>query len=297
MIITLTLNPAFDVHAYLGTFRPEHENLAESVTRTIGGKGINISRALTENGINNKALVFLGRENEADFIRGLQEAALHCQWFSCDGRIRENITVHPADGAETRLSFKGFRCDAAMLSPLEQAIPSHSTVTFSGSLPQGISPTDAAAFLIRLKDKGVRLVLDSKSLSLEALKQIQPWLIKPNAEEMEAYCGITAEAELKEAALALHRDGIENVLVSLGKEGAILAGEGQLFCGTAPPIHALSTVGAGDSMIAGFLATDAAPEERLKTAIAYGSAACLREGTAPPLKKDIDTLLPQIHIH
>lgn len=297
MIITLTLNPAFDVHAYLEAFYPEHENLAQSVSRTIGGKGINISRALTENGIENLALVLLGRENESAFVQGMTEAGLRYQAFSSDGRIRENLTIHPSVGKETRLSFKGFACDKTILSDLEQAIPPQSTVTFSGSLPPGISEQEAEAFLPRLKAKGARLVVDSKSLSLDALRRIRPWLIKPNAEEMEHYCGVTNEKEIKQAALALHQDGIENVLVSLGEQGAILAAEGTLFRASAPRICARSTIGAGDSMIAGFLAQELPPQQRLALAVAYGSAACLQEGTAPPLKKDIQTLLPQIHIH
>ncbi len=297
MIITLTLNPAFDVHVSLPTFTAGREHHAQSVTRSVGGKGVNISRALTENGIKNHALLLLGEENAKEFANELDCTGVSFVGIPCKGRIRENITIHPKEGKETRLSFAGFFCDKQVLQELKQKIPSNAIVTFSGSLPQGITEEDAKAFLLCLKEKGVRLVLDSKSLSFKTICTIQPWLMKPNAEEMEHYCNVTTPEALEQTALALHQDGIEHVLVSLGEQGAILASNGQLFRGNAPNIPVLSTIGAGDSMIAGFLATDGAPDKRLKVAIAYGSAACLREGTAPPLKKDIDALLPQIHIH
>ena len=115
MITTLTLNPAFDIHAYLPEFRAGHENLAEKIARDVGGEGINISRALTENKIPNRALVVLGSENAAEFRDGLKAEGLDFDEIVRPGRIRENITIHPAAGDETRLSFKGFACDASLL--------------------------------------------------------------------------------------------------------------------------------------------------------------------------------------
>ncbi len=296
MIITLTLNPAFDLHVTLPSFSVGKEHHAQTVTRSIGGKGINTSRALKENGIDNLALILSGRENESEFLKGLEAEKLLFKVFSCEGRIRENITVHTDKGEETRLSFAGFSCSKASLEQIEKEIPPHATVAFSGSLPQGITESEATAFLLRLKRKGARLVLDSKSLSLASIKEIQPWLIKPNAEELQTYCHTNTIEEIKAATLALHQEGIDNVLVSLGEEGALLASTGKLFYGNAPKIKVRSTIGAGDSMIAGFLADEVPPEGRLKTAIAYGSAACLTEGTAPPSPDDIQALLPQIQI-
>lgn len=296
MIITLTLNPAFDLHVTLPSFSVGKEHHAQTVTRSIGGKGINTSRALKENGIDNLALILSGRENESEFLKALEAEKLLFKVFSCEGRIRENITVHAETGEETRLSFAGFSCNKAILEQIEKEIPSQATVTFSGSLPQGITESEAITFLLRLKRKGARLVLDSKSLSLASIKEIQPWLIKPNAEEVQTYCNASTIEEIKAATLALHQAGIDNVLVSLGEEGALLASTGTLFYGNAPKIKVRSTIGAGDSMIAGFLADEVPPEGRLKTAIAYGSAACLTEGTAPPSPDDIHALLPQIQI-
>ncbi len=296
-ITTLTLNPAFDIHVSLRSFPPGRESLADSVTRDIGGKGINISRALTENGIENTALVVLGKENSADFIQGMERAGLTYQTLLWEGRIRENITIHPEAEPETRLSFKGFECDGSLLQMAEERIEPQGIVTFTGSVPAGISAQEIEAFLMRLKEKGARLVIDSKSVSLEMLKRIKPWLIKPNAEEMEAYCGkALSEEELCAAAMELHQAGIANAMISLGGSGAVLAAEGNLYRAYVPAIEAVSTVGAGDSAIAGFLGCGATAEERLRYAVAYGSAACLRKGTNPPLAKDIKEIFEKVSI-
>ncbi|MBQ7922653.1 MAG: 1-phosphofructokinase family hexose kinase [Clostridia bacterium] len=290
MITTLTLSPAFDIHVGITAFHTGRENLAETAARDVGGKGINISRALTENGIPNTPVVLVGKENGTDFVNGLRTVGLDCRILECEGRIRENITVHPAEGEETRLSFKGFSCSPDVLESVESLIGTGGIVTFTGSLPGGITPEAAENFLKRLCSKGVRVVIDSKSISLATLRRIRPWLIKPNAEECEAYFGKMTEQQLYRTAAELHAEGIANVMISLGPDGAILAAEGKLFRARVPKMEIRSTIGAGDSAIAGFIAMDTPPEESLRRAVAYGSAACLREGTNPPLAGDIERI-------
>lgn len=301
MIITLTLNPAFDIHAALDEFYAGHENLADRVTRDIGGKGINISRALCENNIENEALVVLGSENAEEFRAGLRREGLSFTDITKPGRIRENITVHPSNAKETRLSFKGFECAPSLLGEIEEKLGdvSGKIVTFTGSLPSGISSEDAESFLIGLKNRGALLVIDSKSISLEALLRIKPWLIKPNDEELEAYFGKLDEAGMIETAKNLHNDGIFYVLISLGDKGSIFVSDEGVFKAVPPRIAAVSTIGAGDSMIAGFIAAASLgmdDESRLRLGSAFGTAACLREGTKPPLSDDISRLSVQIDI-
>ena len=296
MITTLTLNPAFDVHVNIGKFQVGRENLADTVTRDVGGKGINISRALHENGIASKAVVAVGSENADDFKRGLSRVGLSCEFIECSGRIRENITVHPEGDTETRLSFRGFSCDDSLLERAAKLIDTNGIVTFTGSVPDGVGADAVQDFLVRLKELGAKLVVDSKSVSLSMLRKIKPWLIKPNAEECEAYFGKMTERELYTAALHLHEDGIENVMISLGGDGAILASGGRLYLARAPRITPVSTIGAGDSAIAGFIACDGDAAERLRLAVAYGSAACMREGTNPPLKADIERIYREVKV-
>ncbi len=296
MITTLTLNPAFDVHVEIDEFKLGHENFAKKVIRDIGGKGINISNALCENKIENTAIILLGRENSTDFIDGINRAGLNCKTVECDGKIRENITIHPSEGEETRLSFSGFECSNTQLDKIFDLIDTNGIVTFTGSLPPGIGTAEAERFLMKIRERGAKLVIDSKSISLDMLRRIKPWLIKPNKDEIAAYFGKMSERELYEIAAELNRDGIENVMISLGGDGAILANGERVWRAHVPEVDVRSTIGAGDSSIAGFIAVDAKCEERLRLAVAYGTAACLREGTNPPLACDIKEIYDKIKI-
>lgn len=306
-IITLTLSPAFDVHCFCEDFKPYHESLASITSRDAGGKGVNISRALAKNSVESLAIVALGEENAADFEAKLQADHITYQPIYRNGRIRENITLHTNNTPETRISFSGFSTDVSLLAEAEQIIQSalangkNAIVTFTGRVPSGIPMTEVKAFLCRLQEKGVRIVLDSKSFSARDMFEVSPWLIKPNEEEISDYTTrpIQTQNDVILTARELSEHGIENVMISLGAQGAILSCPEGCFYARPPKIEARSTIGAGDSSIAGFLcavAENKCASEALKTAIAYGTAACLTEGTLPPEEKDVAQLLPQIQL-
>jgi len=300
-IYTLTLNPAYDVHATTDHFLPCRENLAHVTSRDTGGKGVNISRALHSGGTENTAVIVLGKENGAEFRQSLAEFGLNCLYFEKEGRIRENLTLHCEKTGETRISFAGFALDERILGEVEQAmdVDGNTFVTCTGRTPGGISMDSVKAFLRRLRDKGAKVVIDSKSFDLSDLLELKPWLIKPNQEEISEYfgCEIRSLETAAEKAKLLHDGGIENAMISLGGDGALLVcGEG-LFTAKAPEIQPVSTIGAGDSSIAGFLAAATAGKsaaECLKTAVAYGTAACLTPGTLPPAAEDIRKILEQV---
>lgn len=302
-IYTLTLNPAYDVHAVCDDFSAGHENLAHILSREAGGKGVNISRALTENGIANTAVIVLGKDNCGDFLQDLEKAGLTCVLLEKEGRIRENLTLHGTNGPETRISFSGFNIDDSILSEVENAmeVDADTVITFTGRIGAGMSMTGVKAFLAKASLAGAKIVLDSKSFSLEDIYEVRPWLIKPNQEEISEYFGCpintVAEAAAKAAALAEH--GVVNVMISLGEQGAMLLTGGKLYIAKPPVIHAVSTIGAGDSTIAGFIAAagrGADTAECLKTAVSFGTAACLTEGSQPPRRADVQRIFPQVEI-
>lgn len=302
-IITLTLNPAFDVHCAAPAFSPYRESIATVTSRDAGGKGVNISRALTANGVENTALVVLGDENGAEFLRALTAEGLNVRTLTVAGRIRENFTLHTEGKPETRISFSGFSADVSLLDRVEEMLmpllDAESTVTLTGSLPEGIPMDAVKAFHSRLRERGVQIVIDSKSFSLSDLCECRPWLIKPNGEEIEEYLGrrIDSLAAAADAARELQRRGIGNVMITLGGDGAVLATDGGVYAASAPHLTVRSTVGAGDSAIGGFLAATAEGlfgAEALSCAVAFGSAACLTEGTQAPRREAIDALLTKI---
>ncbi len=298
-IYTLTLSPAYDIHATCEEILPFGENLAHISTRDAGGKGVNISRALHAMGVSNTALVVLGRENGDEFRASLKN--LDCIYLECDGRIRENLTLHTPDHREMRISFPGFSVPASLLSELSQhiSVDNDTYITLTGRVPNGLSMESVIHFLLALKHQGAKIIIDSRSFSLEDLTRVTPWLIKPNREEVSSYLGyeITTLEQAAEAARKLSKLGIENTMISLGELGAFLVCNGDLYHASSPSITPISTIGAGDSSIAGFLAAaDNAPETRLKTAVAFGSAACLVNGSLPPEPDTISELFSKITV-
>lgn len=288
MITTLTLNPVFDVHVNIESFRCGKENLADSRSSDIGGKGINITRVLRMAGVDSRAILALPKENGADFLSALKAEGIEPTIIECDGSIRENITIHEDSGKETRLCFKGFDANPELLAKAEEFIEDDGIVAFSGSLPVGIDAADTEAFLTRLRERGAKIVVDSKSVTLDMLRRIKPWLIKPNGEECEEYFGKLDEEGLYRVALKLNADGIENVMISLGGDGALLATGGKIYRASVPKVEVLSTIGAGDSTVSGFIAAyGKAPDEQLRIAVSYGTAACLVSGTKPPKVEDV----------
>lgn len=295
--ITLTLNPAFDKHCFVKELMLGHEHLAESDSFDAGGKGVNISRALTVNGIESNAVVVLGKENKEAFCAALESSNMKYAAITIEGKVRENLTIHTLSGIETRISFKGFNTDDALLdevySIIENDLSSDAILTFTGSAPVGISMAAINSFLKKASDKGCKVVIDSKSFkTLEEIVALKPWLIKPNCEEISEYIGknISDYNEILEVAQKLHNDGIENVMISLGSKGAMLVCDDGAYIGTPPDVKVKSTIGAGDSSIAGFISAvmmNESIENALKTSMAYGTAACMQEGTNPPLPKDV----------
>ena len=304
-IITLTLNPAFDIHCYTEEFTPFCENLFDIISKDAGGKGINISRALTENGTKNKAFVVVGDENGESFIKSLVDEKIDYKEIVLPGRIRENITLHTANQPETRISFSGFSADESVIDKLQMLLFNEdlesSIITFTGRLPKGVSALCVIKFLLFLKSKGAKIVLDSRSFGKNDILKVRPFLIKPNEEEIKLYSDISV-TDIDTAARAakeLQHQGIENVMISLGAKGAVLACCDGVFFAKSPKINVVSTIGAGDSAIAGFITAIAkgmSYEEALKLSVLYGSAACMTKGTAAPKKEDIKKLFKEVTI-
>jgi len=299
-IITLTLNPAFDIHCNVPNFAPYHENLAYITSNDAGGKRINISRALAANGVDNLAFVLLGDENGESFEKALKHDAIHYCKLTVKGKIRENITCHTDGVPETRISFAGFNIDETLLAKVSEILlpetDSDTVITFTGRVPAGLSMDSVKAFLRSFMNMGARIVIDSRSFSLNDLREMKPWLIKPNQEEISEYLGrdIGSVEEIIPVAEDLHADGIENVMISLGEKGAVLSSSEGSFYVRAPKINTVSTIGAGDSSIAGFtyaLSQNMDMSSALKYAVAFGSAACLEAGTEPPRKSEILKIL------
>ena len=301
-IITLTLSPAFDMHCHAEKIVVDHENLVYMDLCQAGGKGVNISRALVSNGTENLALLVLGQENEDSFLRNLDADGVTYETITVSGRIRENITIHTGP-TETRISFPGFSVTPDLLESFSKTLlekaDNETVITMTGRVPEGITVGDMMDLLRTAAEKDAKIVVDSRSFSLKELKELKPWLIKPNQEEISAYLGreISSLEQTLTETKALYEAGISNVMISMGGDGALLVCDEGAFIAIPPKVEVKSTIGAGDSSIAGFIACpydDAA--KRLQWAVAYGSAACMTEGTLPPKPENVKDILPRIQL-
>ena len=303
-IITLTLNPAFDLHCEANDLALYRENILRISSREAGGKGVNISRALDATGIESTAILLVGEENGAEYLKMLEKDGINTQAIQRNGRIRENITVHEPKRAETRLSFGGMEADESVICDmlgLIGEVGEDSIITLTGSLPNGLHSDNVLKALRWLKENGARIVIDSRSVGLRELCDFAPWLIKPNKQEAESYlgCAIDSPRDAIKVACELRAHGLENAMISLGAEGAVLANQDGYYYAKAPYADAVSTIGAGDSMIAGFIAATLdglSPEGCLSRAVAYGTAACTQIGTMPPTACEIARFEKEISV-
>lgn len=306
-IVTVTLNPAFDFHAYCDSFAIGRENYVSSFVCDAGGKGINVSRALVKNGLESIAYVVLGRENAPQFEALLAKDDISIVPIYADGRIRENVILHPKDCAETRVNLDTFSIDKSVLDALcervTQDIDEGTVVVFSGRLPRGICKSDVIDFLHRLTTSGARLAVDCNLLSAEELAAISPWFIKPNELEVVSVLGreVNDARDAAAAARELVLRGLsEQVMISLGGRGLVWSdGEREIVVKGKNIESPLSTVGAGDSTVAGYLAGVArsiSVEDSLKLACAFGTAACMTQGTKPPEPHTVRELLEEIEV-
>ena len=293
-IYTLTLNPAFDLHYTIENFKPYGENYVDNSLTQSAGKGINISRALKNEGVDNTAFVIVGKNDMDNYSKNLD---INCRYFVTPGDVRKNITVHTKGMPETRISLDDFVVKTEVFDEFKKDLysvcDSDTIVTFTGRLPKGVDKNDAKKMLMDIKKTGAKIVCDCNSFTFDDLAEIKPWLIKPNETEIkQLYDGDVTTAGEK-----LHNLGIENVMISLGSEGVVFFCNKGVIKVVPPEVEVISTIGAGDSTIAGFVTAYARKmdvEDCAKYAVATGTAACLEEGTNPPEKINVERIYSEI---
>lgn len=298
MIVTLTANPSVDRTIEVGALRPGTVIRARASRVDAGGKGVNVARALAAHGRKAKAVLPSGGAEGAQLEALLANAGLDLLTVRIAGSIRANVTVVEADGTTTKLNEPGPRLSVAELDALAAALSEAAAaaewVVLSGSLSPG-APAGWYADVIRQLRGGPRIAIDTSGPPLAAAIAAGPDLIKPNREELAELAGrpIDTIADVTAAARVLVGAGVPAVLTSLGPAGAVLVRAGGAWHATAAAIEPRSTVGAGDALLAGYLAsgggTAAGPgaHAALAEAVAWGSAAAALPGSGMPGPGDI----------
>lgn len=261
MIYTVTLNPAVDCAMNVSDYCAGRVNRADSEVLSAGGKGINMSIILSRLGIGTTALGFCGGDTGNLLCRLLDRMKCPHEMTELDGQLtRVNVKLRTG-GEETEINGKGPEIGAAELAgfikKLESTVKDGDTLILAGSVPASVPDSIYADIMKRLSGKNVRMIADTSGSLLLELLEMKPFLIKPNNFELGEVCGckINTRAEALVGAAKLREKGAQNVLVSLAGEGAVLlCSDGRQFEIEAPKGSVCNSVGAGDSMLAGFLA-------------------------------------------
>jgi 1-phosphofructokinase len=309
MIVTVTPNPSMDRTVTLSTpLTRGAVHRVQSVSSEPGGKGVNVTRALTLAGLDSIALLPAAASDP--MVAALHGAGIPFRCVPNGGAVRTNLAITENDGTTTKLNEPGAALDRPMLDVLTHAIldvaETAAWVVLSGSLPPGVPERWYADVVALLATYDCQVAVDTSDAPLAALASsldhAVPDLLKPNAEELASLAGVSAtvlEAAVAHgdhepvisAALDLIGRGVPNVLATLGAAGAILVNKTGAWLATPPPVIPRSTVGAGDSSLAGYLRADVGGAEAprcLQMAVAYGSAAAALPGSALPSPDEVD---------
>jgi 1-phosphofructokinase len=301
MISTITLNPCLDKTIYVNKLACNDTNRIAKVEVDAGGKGINCSRMLKELGAETKALAFLGGQT-GDYVRFvLEKHGIELVSVATAKPTRTNVCIEDLSGAPpTTLNERGGPVDHKELVELfekaKDLARESSYVVIGGSVPLGVNP-DVHKVLVQIAMAGgAKVVLDADGDVFGEGVKAKPFMIKPNWEEAERLLDKTFESksDVARAALALGESGIELVIISLGKQGAVAYYEGAIYDAVSPEVEVKSTIGSGDSLIAGVicgLEKGLGIEKALSLGCAAGAATALSDGTDIGKKEDVDRLL------
>lgn len=288
VIYTITFNPSLDYIVSVKDFRPGMTNRTSSELMLAGGKGINVSIVLGNLGIKSTALGFIAGFTGDEIVRRLHNGGINSEFIKInDGISRINIKLKSIDGTE--INGQGPHIDSSHIEQLMnrlRRLESGDVLVLAGSIPAGISDNIYKDIMDMLKDKGVQIVVDATSRLLTNVLEYKPFFIKPNQHELGDIFNVTlnTQEEVIPYALKLKKMGAVNVCVSMGGKGAILvADDGNVYKAKAPDGILKNSVGAGDSLVAGFLSgwiEKKDYEYAFRKGVATGSASAFSERLA-----------------
>ena len=297
MIYTVTFNPSLDYVMKVPDFCPGEVNRTEEEAIYPGGKGVNVSVVLKNLGLENKALGFVAGFTGEALEAMIRDYGVDADFIHVDtGFTRINVKLK----AQQESVINGRGCDIreahlqALFEKLD-ALQEKDMLVLAGSIPAGLPDNVYETILERLDGRGIRAVVDATGDLLVNVLKYKPFLIKPNNHELGEIFGkeLKTVEEIEDCARQLQRQGAQNVLVSMAGDGALLVcADGSVMHRLPPEGELVNSVGAGDSMVAGFIAgytRSGSYEQALLTGLAAGSASAFGEWLAT--REEVETLL------
>ncbi len=304
MIYTVTLNPAVDRELSVPAIEFDSVLRATAWRVDFGGKGFNVSRMLMSLGTPNMALGFAGGRSGELLRDGLEDLGIKTEFVWVEGETRTNVSiVSQADGRYVKANEPGPAIAPADCQALEDKIRSlvqpDDWWVLAGSLPPGVPVTYYVNLIQVIKEAGGYAVLDTSGEALAAGCTAGPHLVKPNELEAHTLTGMPIDSleEVSAAAAEIQRKGIAIVVISLGKDGALLTDGDETWIASSPAIIERNPIGAGDSLVGGLvwsLHQLHAPAESLRWGVACGAGTASTSGTGVGTRELVESLHPQV---
>ena len=304
MIVTVTMNPAIDKTIEIDRLNRGNLNRIEKIEYDAGGKGINVSKTIHELGGESIATGFLGGNAGRVIEEVLDSRGIKHDFVWVEGETRTNTEVCEQDGTVTELNEKGPEITPEqltnLLEKLDDLAADNVLFILAGSIPGNMEKDIYARIIERVHKKGAKVLLDADGeLFRKGLEQ-KPDMIKPNQWEIEELQGFShgvSDKELINTAKKMQTDGIDTVVISLGKNGALFVCGNYVAKGMPLKVDVHSTVGAGDAMVAAMAYSfekKMEPRETARLCMAVSAGAVMTVGTKPPEKQLVKQLMKQV---
>lgn len=305
MIYTVTLNPALDRLIVVDQLVAEETIRILSETSYAAGKGIDASRVIRELGGQSVALGFVGGYDGLKLEGLLINAGVMTDFTRISGETRTNIILHEQNNDQHYvISAKGPKISATEISQFYHNVGKIQDMEYmilSGSLPRGVSANLYGQLILAGKKNDAFIILDTDGKSLRESIEYQPTCIKPNIHELSrlAKRQLQTESEILRYCEKIHHKGIPYILVSRGKYGLLLSSFKQKIAARVPPLDVISTVGAGDSVVGGFILAHSQGKSMadcVRLATAAGTATAQTPGTELCHRKDVEQILSRVQL-
>ena len=305
-VVTITLNAAYDLVGRLKRIELGEVNTVETLGLFPAGKGINVAKVLNDLGVEVAVGGFLGEDNQGDFEHMFRVTGLQDKFQRVTGKTRINVKITETEADVTDLNFLGYQISAEdwqkfVVNSLDYC-KEFDIVAVCGSLPRGVTPELFADWLLQLHQAGVKVVLDSSNAALTAGLKANPWLVKPNHRELESWVGHSLPTlnDIIVAAKKLKAQGIANVIVSMGANGSLWLSDNAVVQAQPPKCeNVVSTVGAGDSMVAGLIygfVNNLSQQETLAFASAVSAFAVSQSNVGVSDRALLEPILKQVKV-
>lgn len=298
-VVTVTLNPALDLTGSLSELNVGSVSLVSQSNLHAAGKGVNVAKVLSDLGAQVTVTGFLGKENPELFHQLFSQINVTDEFIEVEGATRINVKLVEENGRVSDINFPGVQVSTEEIERFERVLfrlaEDHDYFVIAGSLPGGVSPELCASWIKTLRQRGKKVLFDSSNSALATGISAQPWLVKPNDEELADLVGqeLSTFEQCQRAAQALSSKGIDNVVVSMGAEGVMWLNQDQLLRSVPPRMNVVSTVGAGDTLVAGLCwgHMQAMPNnEILRFATALSALAVSQVGVGLTNQEELDAI-------